>query len=343
MTQKFVVWFKDVDKGDIPLVGGKGANLGEMTKAGFPVPPGFIVTAEAYKHFLDVTRIRSKIETALYRLDVSNSNALDKASKTVRELIGRSVFPRDIANEVIHAYFKLDTGFVTHAHVAVRSSATAEDLPDASFAGQQETYLNVYGEASLIEKIKEAWASLFTARAIFYRATHKFDHFKVAIAVPVQRMIESETSGIMFTIDPVTNDKHVIVIEAIYGLGEMIVQGSVTPDHYEIDKKTLTIKMKTVKAQEKKMIKRGHGNAVVAVIKKDGAKQKISDAHIIELAGIAKKLEKHYFFPQDSEWAIEKGKIYIVQTRPVTTVGTQVQSQKFPRSGIQLRGTKVKS
>ena len=212
MNQKFVVWFNEVDKGDIPLVGGKGANLGEMTKAGFPVPPGFIVTAEAYKHFLDITRIRSKIEAALHGLDVSNSNALDKASKTARDLIIRSEFPRDIANEVIHAYFKLDTGLMTHAHVAVRSSATAEDLPDASFAGQQETYLNVYGEASLIEKIKEAWASLFTARAIFYRATHKFDHFKVAIAVPVQRMIESDTSGIMFTIDPVTNDKHLIFI-----------------------------------------------------------------------------------------------------------------------------------
>ncbi len=329
MVQKFVVWFNEVDKGDIPLVGGKGANLGEMTKAGFPVPPGFIVTAQAYKHFLDVTRIRSKIETALHGLDVSNSNALEKASKTVRDLIIRSEFPRDIANEVIHAYFKLDTGLMTHAHVAVRSSATAEDLPDASFAGQQETYLNVYGEASLIEKIKEAWASLFTARAIFYRATHKFDHFKVAIAVPVQRMIESDTSGIMFTIDPVTNDKHVIVIEAIDGLGEMIVQGSVTPDHYEVDKANLTIRSKSVKLQDKKMIKKGHGNTVVAVMKKDGAKQKISDAHIIELAGIAKKLEKHYFFPQDSEWAIEKGKVYIVQTRPVTTTGKKIGNWKL--------------
>lgn len=339
MTPKFVVWFNEVDKEDIPLVGGKGANLGEMTKAGFPVPPGFIVTSAAYKHFLDVTRIRSKIEIALHGLDVSNSAALDKASGTVRELITGCQFPRDIANEVIHAYFKLDTGMMTHAHVAVRSSATAEDLPDASFAGQQETYLNVYGEANLIEKIKEAWASLFTARAIFYRATHKFDHFKVQIAVPVQRMVKSDTSGIMFTIDPVTNDKSVIVIEAIAGLGEMIVQGAVTPDHYKVDKKTLKIKMKSVKIQEKKMIKKGHGNTVVAVTKNDGAKQKISDAHVIELAGIAKKLEKHYFFPQDSEWAIEKGKIYIVQTRPVTTTGIQVKSQESRlKSEVLVKG-----
>lgn len=341
MGQKFVVWFGQVDKDDIALVGGKGANLGEMTKAGFPVPPGFIVTANAYRHFLDVTHIRSKMETALHGLDVSDSKMLENASKTVRALITRSEFPREIANEVITAYFKMDQGLLKHASVAVRSSATAEDLPDASFAGQQETFLNVYGEANLIEKIREAWGSLFTPRAIFYRATHKFDHFKVAIAIPVQRMIESYASGVMFTIDPVTNDKHVIVIEAIVGLGEMIVQGSVTPDHYEVDKKTLKIKMKSVKLQEKKMMKKGHGNAIVAVIKKDGAKQKISDEHIIELAKIAKKLEEHYFFPQDSEWAIEKGIVYIVQTRPVTTVGKELEvsnQESVKKQNIILKG-----
>ena len=172
MTQKFVVWFNEVDKEDIAIVGGKGANLGEMTKAGFPVPPGFIVSAEAYKHFLDVSRIRTKMETLLHGLDVNDSKALENVSKKVRDCITNASFPRETANEVIHAYFKLDRGLVKHAFVAVRSSATAEDLPDASFAGQQETFLNVYGEANLIEKIKEAWASLFTARAIFYRATH---------------------------------------------------------------------------------------------------------------------------------------------------------------------------
>ncbi|MEK7141887.1 MAG: phosphoenolpyruvate synthase [Patescibacteria group bacterium] len=339
MPPKFVVWFNEVDKEDIPLVGGKGANLGEMTKAGFPVPGGFIVTSAVYKHFLDVTHLRSKIESALHNLNVSDSKTLDSVSKTVRELITGSEFPREIANEVITAYFKLDEGLVKHAHVAVRSSATAEDLPGASFAGQQETYLNVYGEANLIEKIKEAWASLFTARAIFYRATNKFDHFRVAIAIPVQRMIESAASGIMFTIDPVTNDKRVIVIEAIHGLGEMIVQGAVTPDHYEVDKATFTIKMKTVKTQEKKMVKKGNGNEIQSISKKDGSKQKISDTQIVALAKIAKKLEEHYFFPQDSEWAIEKDKIYIVQTRPVTTTGTQVKSQKSNvKSEVILQG-----
>lgn len=324
MIPKFVVWFHEVDKEDIPLVGGKGANLGEMTKAGFPVPPGFIVTSAAYNHFLDVTHLRPKIESALHNLDVSDTKSLDAVSKTVRDLITGSEFPREIANEVITAYFKLDEGLVKHAMVAVRSSATAEDLPGASFAGQQETFLNVYGEANVIEKIKEAWASLFTSRAIFYRATNKFDHFRVAIAIPVQRMIESVSSGIMFTIDPVTNDKTKIVIEAIHGLGEMIVQGAVTPDHYEVDKATFTIKMKTVKTQEKKMVKKGNGNEIKSISKKDGSKQKISDVEIVALAKIAKKLEEHYFFPQDSEWAIEKGKVYIVQTRPVTTIGKEL-------------------
>ena len=344
MPPKFVVWFNEVDKEDIPLVGGKGANLGEMTKAGFPVPNGFIVTSAAYKHFLDVTHLRSKIETALHNLNVSDSKALDHVSKTVRDLITGSEFPREIANEVITAYFKLDEGLVKHALVAVRSSATAEDLPGASFAGQQETFLNVYGEANLIEKIKEAWASLFTSRAIFYRATNKFDHFRVSIAIPVQRMIESASSGIMFTIDPVTNDKTKIVIEAIHGLGEMIVQGAVTPDHYEVDKATFTIKMKTVKTQEKKMVKKGNGNEIRIISKKDGSKQKISDAQIVALAKIAKKLEEHYFFPQDSEWAIEKDKIYIVQTRPVTTLRSdergsgQATKGVYPEAAVLLKG-----
>ncbi len=294
MPQKFVVWFHEVGKEDIAIVGGKGANLGEMTKAGFPVPPGFIVTANAYRHFLDVTHIRSKIESALHGLDVSNSKNLEEASKKIITLMTRSEFPKEIAHEIIAAYFRLDEGLLKHACVAVRSSATAEDLPGASFAGQQETYLNVTGEASLIEKIKEAWASLFTARAIFYRATNKFDHFKVAIAVPVQRMVNSDTSGIMFTLDPVTNDKNKIVIEAIFGLGEMIVQGAVTPDHYEVDKASLTLLSKIVKRQEKKMVKKGSGNAIVQLTAAIGSKQKITDRQVIALAAIAKKLEHHY-------------------------------------------------
>ncbi len=325
MTKKFVVWFGDVGKEDVGIVGGKGANLGEMTQAGFPVPPGFIVTVHAYTEFIERSQLKEKISTLLSTVDVNNSKNLEDVAKKVQSLITRSEFPKDIALEIIRAYFKLGGGMIKHAVVAVRSSATAEDLPGASFAGQQATFLNVQGEANLIEKVKEAWASLFTARAIFYRATNHFDHFKIGIAIPVEKMIESEESGIMFTIDPVTNDKSKVVIEAIFGLGEMIVQGAVTPDHYEVDKQTGAIIKKDVHTQEKKMQKHGIENQTILLSKKDGAKQKLTDGQIKTLATIGQKLEKHYYFPQDSEWAIEKGHIYIVQTRPVTTIGKERQ------------------
>jgi pyruvate,water dikinase len=323
MSKKYIVWFKDVNKDDVAIVGGKGANLGEMTQAGFPVPPGFIVTVHSYNEFLDRDNIRTKISGLLEGLDVNNSKKLGETANNIQKLITHSDFPRDVALEITRAYFALGGSVAKHAVVAVRSSATAEDLPGASFAGQQETFLNVQGEANLIEKIREVWASLFTARAIFYRATNHYDHFKIGIAIPVQKMIESAESGIMFTIDPVTNDKSKVVIEAIFGLGEMIVQGAVTPDHYEVDKKTAVILKKDVHIQEKLMRKKGTANETVALDKKQGGKPKLTDKEIIDLAQIGKKLERHYYFPQDSEWAIENGSIYIVQTRPVTTTGTK--------------------
>lgn len=327
MKKKFVLWFHEVDKEDINSVGGKGANLGEMTQAGFPVPPGFIITSWAYFHFLEVDKLRHRIHDVLDNLDINNSEQLDDAAERVQKLIMHAKFPEDIAHEVLHAYFTMEGG-LREPVVAVRSSATAEDLPGASFAGQQSTFLNVHGEANVIEKVKEAWASLFNARAIFYRATNHFDHFKVGIAVPVQKMVESEMSGIMFTLDPITNDKHKVVIEAIYGLGEMIVQGAVTPDHYEVDKRSHTIINKQVHTQEKMMVKRGEGNIIRTLEKHDGSRQKLSDEQIVALAEIGKKLEHHYYFPQDSEWAIENDKIYIVQTRPVTTVGKEAEKNK---------------
>ncbi len=341
MTKKFVVWFKEVDRDDIGTVGGKGANLGEMTKAGFPVPNGFIVTAQAYFHFLDEAHLRDDLADLLHGLDVSNSKQLAETGKAIRSLITRAKFPDDIASDVMKAYFKLDTGLLRHSPVAVRSSATAEDLPEASFAGQQATFLNVQGEANLLEKIKEAWASLFTDRAIFYRATHKFDHFKVGIAVPVQRMVQSDLSGIMFTIDPVTNDKTKVVVDGIFGLGEMIVQGAVTPDHYVVDKASEKILEKEVNIQEKIMTKRNGKTLISPVPKSKGSQAKLTDEQIIALAREGKKLEKHYFFPQDIEWAIEKGKVYIVQTRPVTTTktkATSLQPTVSPKHEVFLKG-----
>lgn len=327
MIKKFVVWFNEVDRDDIGVVGGKGANLGEMTKAGFPVPNGFIVTAQAYFHFLDEAHLRDDLSDLLHGLDVNNSKALEDASVEIQKRITRSEFPKDIALEVMHAYFKLDPGLIKHPLVAVRSSATAEDLPNASFAGQQATFLNVQGEANLLEKVKEAWASLFTARAIFYRATNKFDHFKVGIAIPVQRMVQSDFSGVMFTIDPVTNDKSKIVVDGILGLGEMIVQGAVTPDHYVVDKSSEKILEKEINTQEKIMTRKGTKTTIYAIPKAKGSKAKLTDEQVIAVAKVGKKLEKHYFFPQDVEWAIEDSKVYIVQTRPVTTIKAKNNSE----------------
>ena len=336
MTKPFVVQFKDVDKEDIPLVGGKGANLGEMTKAKFPVPNGFIVTSAAYFHFLDITGIKVTIDELLRTCDINNQKELQDTSDKIRRLIMRQDFPDDIAELVIQAYFHMDKGILKHAIVAVRSSATAEDLPDASFAGQQDTYLNVYGEAELVQKIRSCWASLFTARAIFYRATNKYDHFKVGIAVPVQKMIQSEKSGIMFTLDPVTNNKDTVTIEAIFGLGEMIVQGKVTPDHYEVNKKTLEITNRSIRIQEKKMVKKHLENRIVLLNQKDGGKLKLSDDEIKKLAELGIQLEKHYFFPQDIEWAIEDNRVYVVQTRPVTTTGKKADTMESSHLSAEL-------
>ncbi|MCX8008139.1 MAG: phosphoenolpyruvate synthase [Patescibacteria group bacterium] len=332
--KKYVAWFKEVNKDDLALVGGKGANLGEMIQAGFPVPDGFIVTSDAYYQFLDEDNLRSVIHETLAVIDVNNTDELEEAAKKVQDIITHANFPKDVAKDIIDAYFAL-SGALKNALVAVRSSATAEDLSVASFAGQQSTFLNVKGEANLIEKVREVWASLFTARAIFYRATNHFDHFKVGIAVPVQRMIESESSGIMFTIDPITNDKSKVIIEAIHGLGEMIVQGAVTPDHYEVDKKTGDILVKVIKEQEKLMIQQGTGNLVRACTPEEAKSQKLSDEQIKELAQIGINLEKHYYFPQDIEWAMEKGTLYIVQTRPVTTVENHVTQAKEEASHVK--------
>ncbi len=330
MSNKLAVWFKDVDKEDIPLVGGKGANLGEMTKAGFPVPNGFIVTSAAYYEFIKENNLKTKINHLLSTINYSKPESIQQVSKHIKKYIINGTMAEELTKEIFRFYRALG-GTFKDALVAVRSSATAEDLPTASFAGQQETFLNVKGESNVILKIKQAWASLFEARAIYYRHEQHFNHFQVGIAVPVQKMVQSEKSGVMFTIDPVTNDKTKITIEAIYGLGELIVQGTVTPDHYEVFKKDFSIINKNPSCQNILLKKVDTKNKEVKLGKKEGSRQKIKDKEIITLAKIGRKIEQYYFFPQDIEWAIEKGKIYIVQTRPVTTIQSsklKVKSEK---------------
>lgn len=330
-NKRYTAWFKDIDKEDIPEVGGKGANLGEIAQAGFPVPNGFVVKANAYWAFINENNLTLKIKHLLQTINYDKPDSIQQVSSHIKKLIMEAETSEEFVSELFKTYRGM--GGLRDELVAVRSSATAEDLPNASFAGQQATFLNVKGESSLLHAIKSAWASLFEARAIFYRNEQKFDHFKVGIAVVVQRMVSSDASGIMFTLDPLTNDKTRLMIEAIYGLGELIVQGAVTPDHYEVSKDDLLIIQKTVEKQTK-MLKLVDGqNKEVGVPILRRSKQKIKDSEILELAKLGKKLEKHYFFPQDSEWAIEKGKVYIVQTRPVTTMG--IKEQDIPDEEVE--------
>ena len=318
--KKATVWFNEVTKKDIPLVGGKGANLGEMTNAGIPVPQGFIVTSSAYNQFVKEAGLEKKIRSLLAPLDANDSKQLQSISEKIKNIIVKATMPADLDKAIRSAYKEMKGGLV-----AVRSSATAEDLPDASFAGQQATFLNVQGTDDVVKAVQKCWASLFEARAIFYRIENKFDHFKVSIAVPVQHMVQSLASGVMFTVEPTTSDVSKIVIEAVLGLGEMIVSGDVTPDHYVVDKKTMKIAVKEIKKQEWKLVRSGHGgeepNVKINLTKAEQAQQKITDEDILTVAKIGKKLELHYKHPQDVEWAKENGKIFIVQTRPVTTIG----------------------
>lgn len=319
-TKPLILFFRDIHKDDIPMVGGKGANLGEMANAGFPVPPGFAVTVAAYDQFLDTNNLVKEINDILKDLDVSDPTKLGSASKMVQKKILQGRIPDEVGNETVKAYRKL-SGLFKKVQVAVRSSATAEDLPTASFAGQQATFLNVKGETELLEKVRECWASLFTPRAIFYRVQNKISHEKVKISVIVQKMVESEVSGVMFTLNPVTNEKDRILIEAVWGLGEMIVQGSVVPDKYVVQKDTFSILSKEISDQSIQLIKVNGVTKETVVPEKKRELQKITNEEVTYIAKLGQRLQDHYYFPQDSEWAKDsKGEIYLVQTRPVTTM-----------------------
>jgi len=318
---KVIAWFDEIGKADIPIAGGKGANLGEMTKARIPVPPGFIVTADAYFQFLQEAQLAEKIRSHLKILKPKDSKMLQETAFQIMQMISQASMPPGMADEIKKAYQKLHQG-----PVAVRSSATAEDLPEASFAGQQSTFLNIQGPSNVVEAVQKCWASLFEARAIFYRNEQRFDHSKVGIAVVVQRMVQSEISGVAFTAEPLSSDEKKIVIEAAYGLGEALVSGELTPDMYLLEKESLHLLEKKVATQEWQLIRnpdsrdRKRKNIKVPIPAKDQSYQKLADKDIAALAKIAKKIEALYKCPQDIEWAKEQGNFYIVQTRPITTL-----------------------
>jgi pyruvate,water dikinase len=320
-----VVWFSEVGRDDLGLVGGKGANLGELTRASIPVPPGFVVTADSYFHFVEENGLEPAIKKDLFGLDVHDSRTLNARAAQIRERIINAAMPAHIARDIREAYATLGEGAV-----AVRSSATAEDLPEASFAGQQSTFLNVVGADNVVRAVQACWASLFEARAIFYREEAGYDHLRVGLAVPVQRMVQSEMSGVMFTVEPVTSDDTIITIEAVYGLGEGIVSGEISPDLYLVNKESLEVTSVTTVAQNRMIARAADSdgahegaNAWCEVPAALADKQKLAEAQIRELARIGRAVEDHYGHHQDIEWAFEGGQFYLTQARPVTTMRAQ--------------------
>ena len=322
--EALILWFEELTKEDTQVVGGKNANLGElMSKAKVPVPPGFAVTAAAYRRFLEDTGIANEIYQILKETNIDNLDQLEKASQKIRELIETTPMPEYIQKVIIDAYRDLcqRTG-QENVNVAVRSSATAEDLPGASFAGQQETYLNISGEKEVVEKVQKCWSSLFTPRAISYRESKGFRHEDVLISVAVQQMVDAKAAGVMFTIHPATGDRDKIMIEANWGLGESVVSGAVTPDTYIVDKKTLKILEKHIAEKKVEYIRDPKtGKTIHAEVPPERRNiPALTDEEIIELAKYGVQIENHYQHPQDIEWAIDRhtGKIYILQSRPET-------------------------
>ncbi|MCK4424465.1 phosphoenolpyruvate synthase [Candidatus Bathyarchaeota archaeon] len=334
MRKDLVIWFENLRKTDIPSAGGKNANLGEMLNAGIPIPPGFAVTAYSYQKFISETEISKKMYTILDETikDVNEPKQFEEASKKIRQLIESTPMPKDIKDAIRHAYEELCRRLnTTGVFVAVRSSATAEDLPDASFAGQQETYLNVKGADALIENSVKCWSSLFTPRAIFYRVQKGFEHEKVLISIGVQKMVNSKVAGVMFTINPVTGDPDQIVIEGNYGLGESVVSGAVTPDDYVVDKSTLKVIERRVAKKTLQYVRDPNtGKTVHVEVPPEKQEQPcLSDEEILELAELARRIDKHYGTPQDIEWAVDHDlpfpeNVFIVQSRPETVWSTKL-------------------
>ena len=323
-----VLWFETLRNTDVPIVGGKNASLGEMINAGLPVPPGFAITAYSYEKFIEETRIAEKIYLVIDETvtDPNDPKQYDAASKKIRELINKTSMPKEIETAVKSAYKELCKRLnLKDAFVAVRSSATAEDLPDASFAGQQETFLNVKGANDLLDKVVKCWSSLFTPRAIFYRNEKGFAHEKVFISVGVQKMVNSRAAGVMFTINPVTGNNDEIVIEGNYGLGESVVSGAVNPDDFVVDKKTNKITSRRISKKTIQYVRDPNtGKTVHLDVPENKQKETcLIDEEIMKLAELAKLIERHYGKAMDIEWAIDEDlpfpkNMFLVQARPET-------------------------
>ncbi len=317
-----IKWFDDISKQDVAVAGGKGANLGELTRAGLPVPPGFVVTASAYLEALDIAGVRADLRERAASADTLDEEALTALVSDMRELVHKAGIPDALRHDVLDAYHRLGND----EYVAVRSSATAEDSATTSFAGMNETFTNVRGDDDLLARIVDCWASLFGARVLAYRATQGVLD-EPAIAVVVQRMVNSDRSGVMFTIDPSTGDTSRIVIEAAFGLGEVVVGGQVEPDTYIVTKQGSTIATR-VGAKTFQIVRGPDGrDQRIDNDAETAGRRVLRDDQVLELAELARRVEKHYGAPQDTEWAIEGDRTFFVQSRPITTLA--------PKSGVE--------
>ena len=329
----YVLWFDELRRADVGLVGGKSSSLGELTSSvDVPVPYGYATTANAYRYFMEKTGQNKKIHEMLQELqDVEDSVELHEVCTKIRESICAAAMPEDLAEQIGKAYEELAKKVgEKNPFVAVRSSATAEDLPDASFAGQQDTYLNVTGRDMVIQKVKECYASTFTDRAVYYRAKKNFDHENVALSAAVQMMADAKAAGVMFTVNLATGADDSIMIEGSWGLGEYIVQGTVTPDNFVVDKDSLTITSRRINEKSIELIRKEGGDVEERKVEPERAKaQVISDEQIAQLADYAKRIEKHYGCYMDMEWAVDyKDRLWILQARPETVWSKKNKEKK---------------
>ena len=317
---QYLAWFDEIPDGELAMAaGGKGASLCRMSRAGLPVPEGFIVRSEMFNAFMEANGLWDYVFEKLGTIDFSSDASLIAVSAEIRRRIIDCPVPQDMAEDIVKHYSKIGSG---REPVAVRSSGTAEDLDDASFAGQQETFLFVIGNDDVVKFIKECWASLYNDRAIFYRREKKFDERSISIAVVVQRMVSAQKAGVMFTSNPITNDYNTVVLEAAWGLGEAIVSGIVTPDNLWIDKRTGEVTTEYISEKE---------TMVVRLSERGGTKEEpdpeelreapvLTDAERNRLVELARKIEDFYKKPEDIEWAIVDGQVYLLQSRPITTM-----------------------
>ena len=331
-TAPFSLSFSDIRATDLPLVGGKGANLGEMTHAGFPVPSGFCLTTVAFQKFMDAYPDSDSLYNLLDRVTTDDVENVRRVGQRVRQILLDVSMPENIADAVLQSWQEIGT---EHSY-AVRSSATAEDLPDASFAGQQDTYLNIIGEINLLDAIRRCWVSLFTDRAILYRNQNEFPHREVQLSVVVQKMVMSEISGILFTADPLTGHRHTLTIDASFGLGEALVSGLVSPDEYRVDKRTRVILDRQIADKQIGIFPEKDGGTRQITLSIAQRKQTVlTDAQILALADMGSRIEAHYDVPQDIEWAMAQGEFYLLQARPITSL-FPIDGLKSPDDSLHL-------